>query len=746
MRAMTGFNLEVNITVNGVATEAVLDTAAHTTIISEDFAAKLPEPLDYTQPVKLVGVSSEMIFQGQKAKVRLKFGNTEVIREIIVAPINDPVLLGIDIMQEGNCVLDIVRNLLHIHGEILDITVRQGNTETQVRRVTVAHRVRIPAETAMSVEVKVDDGDSDGMLLLEPLLTADSKYTMMPALVNGKGPIRVDVYNFSQKAVRLKAGLPLAMADGVDRYAEKLVHPTDTAHSVRAVQEPASEITPKTDETCIQVNETEPKPRPVQYTDARNRVHEGVTEAELILSEIPGNWTEKHSQIQARMPEYLTDMYERSLEGLTDEQACLLGALILEFKDVFSKNDWDFGHITVIKHPIHLDGPGAICMKMRRTPKHYEKDEEKHIQELLHYGVIRPSHSQFAAAPVLVRKRDKSLRYCIDYRNLNLRTIKDKFPLPNIQLCLEALADSEWYSCLDMCSGYYQLDIEPEDCHKTAFLTRFGLFEHVKLGFGLCNAPATYQRAMQIILDGLLWRTALCFLDDVSVLGKTFTSHIDNLRGVFERIREHGGKLKPRKCKFCRKETEFLGRLVTPDGLKITKSKENTARFWPIPQTSREVDSFLGFMNYHRDHIRGFADISMPLYQIGGKNQFQWGEEQQKAFDKLKEMVLTAPCLAYPKADGRFILDTDASDTAVGAALSQIQDGKERVIAFGSNVLTPEQRRYCTTRKELLAIIKFTRQYRHYLCGARFAVRTDHGSLVWLMRFKNGGGQLARWR
>ena len=213
-----------------------------------------------------------------------------------------------------------------------------------------------------------------------------------------------------------------------------------------------------------------------------------------------------------------------------------------------------------------------------------------------------------------------------------------------------------------MASGYYQIEIQEADKKKTAIITRFGLFEHNRMVFGLCNAPATFQRAIEIVLAGLTWKQALAYLDDVNVLGKNFKDHLDNLILVLQRFRKYKLKLKPKKCFLFRTEVTFLGKHCTKDGLLITEDKVEAVCKWPIPKCTKDVESFLGFANYHRDHLRGYANISKSLYALTGKNPFQWTEEHEKAFQAIKSMLTSAPCLAYPRDEGVFILDTDASD------------------------------------------------------------------------------------
>ena len=297
-----------------------------------------------------------------------------------------------------------------------------------------------------------------------------------------------------------------------------------------------------------------------------------------------------------------------------------------------------------------------------------------------------------------------------------------------------------------MASGYWQIEIAEEDRHKTAFITKYGLFEHKRMAFGLCNAPATFQRVIQFVLRGLTWNKVLAYIDDTIVLGRDFDDHMINLRTTFDRFRKYNLKLKPKKCCLFHTETVFLGRKVSAEGVSINPDNIVKVKKWPVPTSVKEVEKFLGFANYHREHMKDYASVTRVLYQLtGSRAVFKWHEEHQEAFEATKQRLISAPILSYPNAEDVFVLDTDASGHAIGAVLSQIQNDCEKVICYGSYILTPEQRKYCVTRRELLAVVRFTRQFRHYLLGRKFLLRTDHNSLTWLLRFKHIEGQLARW-
>ncbi|XP_033741767.1 uncharacterized protein LOC117328350 [Pecten maximus] len=265
--------------------------------------------------------------------------------------------------------------------------------------------------------------------------------------------------------------------------------------------------------------------------------------------------------------------------------------------------------------------------------------------------------------------------------------------------------------------------------------------------FGLCNSPGTFQRVMEKALAGLQWQVAVLYLDDIIVYGRTFQEHLTNLEKVLERINKAGLKLKPKKCHFLRKETKFLGHIVSKHGVRTDPDKTSAVENLPNPKSVTDVRSFLGLTSYYRKFIKDYAIIARPLFDLTKKNtKFCWTDDTERSFIELKQKLTGSEILAYPDVNGsEFILDTDASQYAIGGVLSQIQDGKERVISYGSRSLDKAERNYCVTRKEMLAVVYFTKYYKHYLIGKPCIVRTDHGSLTWLGRFKEPDGQIHRW-
>ena len=264
--------------------------------------------------------------------------------------------------------------------------------------------------------------------------------------------------------------------------------------------------------------------------------------------------------------------------------------------------------------------------------------------------------------------------------------------------------------------------------------------------FGLCNAPATFERLMEQVLLGLPQSTALVYLDDVLVPGRNFQEHLTNLQEVFQRLREAHLKLSPEKCELLQREVRYLGHIVSIEGIATDPQKNMTIREWPAPRNVSEVKSFLGLCSYYRRFVPSFADVAQPLNQLCEKGQtFMWSTAAENAFQQLKVALTEAPVMAYPLPGIPFILDTDASNWAIGAVLSQAQQGEERVIAYFSKSLSKPERQYCVTRKELLAVVQAIKHFHHYLYGRPFIVRTDHSALRWLFNFREPEGQIARW-
>jgi len=344
---------------------------------------------------------------------------------------------------------------------------------------------------------------------------------------------------------------------------------------------------------------------------------------------------------------------------------------------------------------------------------------------------------------VMVKKKDGSMRFCVDYRKTNELIKKDHFPLPKIDTCLNMLNGSTWFSSCDL----RQTVIEEADRDKTAFVTRKGQWRFKVLSFGLCNAPSQFARTMELVLAGLTYDICLIYLDDILIFSRTFEEHCQRLAQVFTRLERQTLRLKASKCHLLQPKVAFLGHVISEAGIECDPEKTASISSWPRPKTLKDVRTFCGLASYYQAFVPGFAKIAQPLHSLTQKNAaFLWTDACEQAFQELKARLTEPPVLVTPNDEGQYVLDTDASDFVLGAVLQQYQpDGTLRVIAYGSRALTAPERRYCITRKELLGVVFGLKKYRQHLLGRKILVRTDHAALTYLKRTPEPIGQQGRW-
>jgi hypothetical protein len=394
--------------------------------------------------------------------------------------------------------------------------------------------------------------------------------------------------------------------------------------------------------------------------------------------------------------------------------------------------------------------PGAkpTVRPMFRYSPLERKEMETQVTELLRKGFIQPSISPFGSPILFVKKKTGELRMCIDFRALNQITIKNRYPLPRIDDLLDKLQGAKVFSSLDLMSGYYQIRLPDDDVEKTAFRTTGGLYEYKIMPFGLTNAPAVFMSHMNAILADLPF--VVVYLDDILIFSKDPEQHVDHVRSVLDRLRQHQYYAKLSKCDFFKKELKFLGHIVSPEGIKPDPAKVRIVQEWPELKTVTDIRSFLGLTNYFRKFIEGYSGMAAPLHDLtkGGvsrrKGKFTEppiGDAHRQAFESLKIALTTAPVLALPDFTKPFRIITDASDFAIGAILLQ----EERPIAYESQKLSPAERNYHTTDRELLAVKHALEIWRCYLEGVPFTVVTDHNSLIHLQTQPSLSRRQARW-
>ncbi|KAL0350215.1 UNVERIFIED_CONTAM: Transposon Ty3-G Gag-Pol polyprotein [Sesamum radiatum] len=403
----------------------------------------------------------------------------------------------------------------------------------------------------------------------------------------------------------------------------------------------------------------------------------------------------------------------------------IISRLLQNFEDIFQEPQ-SLPPKRNIEHRIELM-PDAIPKKQQPYRYAYgQKTEiENIVRGMLKSGLIRESQSSFASPVLLVKKKDGGWRLCVDYRYLNQLTIKHSFPIAVIDELLDELYGARYFSKIDLRSGYFQIRMREEDISKTSFTTHSGHYEFLVMPFGLCNAPSTFQALMNHIFEPFLRKFVLVFFDDILIYSKGWSDHLHHLRRVLELLRTHKLYAKQSKCSFAQQQVEYLGHVISIEGVSTDPQKVQCMRNWPAPTLVKALMGFLGLTGYYRKFIKGYGIISKPLTTLLKKEGFLWNEEAEAAFNKLKEVMCTAPVLALPDFTKPFVVETDACGRGIGAVL--MQEG--RPIAYLSKDLATKNLGLSTYEKEFLALLLAVTKWKHYLQGHHFIIRTYQKSL-----------------
>lgn len=440
------------------------------------------------------------------------------------------------------------------------------------------------------------------------------------------------------------------------------------------------------------------------------------------------------------------------LDHLNREERSGLLKVLGKFENTFYTEGKDLSFTNVIKHRIRTTDDLPCYTKSYRYPYCHKGEVQEQISKMLNQGIIRPSTSPWASPIWIVPKKEdasghKKWRLVVDYRKLNLKTIDDRYPIPNITEILDKLGRCQYFTTLDLASGFHQIEVHPDDIQKTAFSVEHGLYEFVRMPFGLKNAPATFQRVMDHVLRDLIGTCCLVYMDDIIIFSSSLQEHLTNLSRVLQALEKVNLKIQLDKSEFLKKEVAFLGHIVTDEGVKPNPSKIESIKKWPVPRNQKELKGFLGLLGYYRKFVRDFAKITKPLTaQLRNGENVEHTPQFLKTFETCKNLLTSSDVLQYPDFSQPFILTTDASNYAIGAVLSQGTIGKDRPVAYASRTLTKTEENYSAIEKELLAIDWATRHFRPYLFGRKFTLYTDHQPLTYALNLKTPNSKIVKWR
>lgn len=446
------------------------------------------------------------------------------------------------------------------------------------------------------------------------------------------------------------------------------------------------------------------------------------------------------------------------MEHLNPEEFTKLNKIINDNMQVFKDPDSKLTCMTQVNCRIDTTDDKPINQKVYPYPMAYKEEVQNQIETLLSDGIIQPSRSPWTSPVWIVPKKQdasgvKKFRMVIDYREVNKKTLSDRYPMPEIPYILNQLRNQKYFTTLDLASGFHQIKMNPGDIEKTAFSINNGKYEFLRMPFGLKNGPAIFQRAIDDILREFIGKCCYVYMDDVIVCGETLNDHLLNLDTILKKLNNANLKVQLDKSEFLHKEIEFLGHIVTQNGLKPNQKRVESIQKFPEPTNIKQLRGFLGLSGYYRRFIKDFATIAKPLTNLlrgernkESKKKISLNKNEREAFQKLKNTLSSSDVLIYPNYDKPFILTTDASNIAIGAVLSQLVDNNDKPIHFASRTLSQTEENYSASEKEMLAIIWALKVFRNYIYGQKFKIITDHQPLTFSLSNKNINPKLKRWK
>lgn len=690
----------VVVNVNGTRTNALCDTGASVSCISQAFLERAfpkNKPHFETSTIKtIVGVGGTHHAVNGLISLDICFGTVKLSSKFyVVKDLHHSLIFGIDFMEKHRVTLDIPSKKFIIQDFL---KVCSLTTETGLARTI--RSVGIDPHSEVNVPVKISKTKSGTQVLLEPLESLSRQNILgakcLVTVTKGRAVLRV--INPTDKPVYLNSNKTLAVVVPVD---ERCVYSIDD----------------------IAENQTE-------------------LDNSLGPSDI-------ESSTRTTKLKFTFDLSDSDLND-TEKQKLL--ALLGKNSDIFSEGLHDLGCTTLQTHKIETgDAPPVSLPPYKQNPVVREATREW-VDKMLENEIIEPSQSNWHSPVVLVKRAGSNeYRFAVDYRRLNKISKPQAFPLPTLSSIFDAIGESnaQYFSSLDLGKAFWQVPLDPDSREKASFICAEGIFSFKKMPFGLSGAPATFQSLLMKVLRGISWKYVITYVDDVIIFSPTFERHCSDIQEVFNRLRKAGLKLSPGKCHFAKKKLNYLGHVISKEGIGPDPKKVEKIENLQAPTDQKGVKSLLGLVNWYKKFIPGYSKICAPLFQLLQKNtKFVWTEKCQNALDILKKLLCSSPILAFPDMNKPFILTCDASKSGLGYILGQLDNnGKERVIEYSGRSLQPAEKNYSVSELECLAIVSGVKAFSSYLStDIPFSIVTDHQALKVLNSVTTSqNGRIARW-
>ena len=681
------------ITLGDLKLRALLDTGSTISALNEKTFLKTKfanKSLLSSEIKHIVGAGGATYPVKGKLELNFKIGGLLLSQIFYIIPaLRHSMILGTDFCKEKSVCLNWNNQTLSLIKDSVTINV----IKVTPGYARVSKTTSIQPNTMKNIGVRLSKALPQQTYLLEPIQTSKNNFLTAKCLIKNKNnKASIQILNPTNEIIKLRPGFIIATINDVDTT------------SILSLDDNQSENKSKTSS----LNSVQ------QTSSAQSDLH-----------------------------------FDFSKSDLTDQQKQKLTTFLNENRDVFATSLKELGKTNVYHHKIDTGNSKPIKSRPYRTSPAAKQEIQRQIDELLKYDIIEPSTSEYSSPIVLVKKKDNSWRMCIDFRKVNSQSVVQEYPLPRLDDVFDAIGQSNAtiYSRLDLTMAYYQMPLEENSKHKTAFITHDNLYQFKRMPYGLNNACQSFQSLMTQVLRGLTWKHCLVYVDDVIIWSKDFDSHLHHLELIFNRLKSANLKLRPNKCEFAKPEILFLGHIISKEGIPVDTSKAKAVETFPIPNNQHDVRSFLGLCNYYRKFVKGYAKIASPLNRLLTKDSpFKWTSDCQKAFETLKTALTSTPVLKFPNFNKPFIISCDASGSAIGYILSQFgEDKKEHVIGYGGRALSPAEKNYTVTEQEMLALVSAVAYFHVYLISNKFTVYTDHKALSWLQTIKHTNSRLIRW-
>ena len=696
-----GLHPLIQLKVNGTFASILLDTGSSTTLVKEDFLPHLLETGNgkllriKRDNCQLYAVTGDQLEVVGKIPFRVQVGKRHIKHTAIVirgATFSGDILAGTDLMRRwGTISFDWHPRSsgLRISGERHPFTEYRGHSYHVAKKsLSVSDQIRQNVS-------KIVAGDK---IRLEPRSFSVVNVKVHPQWIGKEVVVEDDLHI---DGVKLGASICLVGADG---------------------------------EIPISM---------ANYLDADFSLHKN-----QILGEVKPVVTESDDLHSHDIdPEEKTDFSKIELSHLSPQEQKQVSNLLEKYNDIFAQSQDDLGFCGMFEHEIDTGTHAPVNIPQYRLPHKTKEIIEEQVQQMLRMGVIKPCESPWNSPVILVKKPNGKHRFVVDLRGVNKVTTKCTTLMPRIDEILESLGSASHFTCLDTRSGFWQIPIREADRIKTSFTTPSGTYSFQRTPFGLFGSPNTFCKTMSCLFASVIGKFAHIYLDDLIIYSSDFQQHLSHVREIFDIYRKSGVKLSFEKCHWAKRSLKYLGHIISSEGISTNPEKVQAIRQYAQPTTSHQVRQFMGLAGYYRKFVPFFSELATPLTDLTRKNvKFKWTDLVDRSFNALKDALCNAPVLIYPDFTKSFNLHTDASGTAIGSALTQLnEEGLDMPIAYFSRKLSVAEKNYTVTELEALAIVESIKHFRYYLFGRHFTVFTDHAALQYLFKFKSNVPRIARW-